>query len=131
VSVLVLHGQCSHLLPATDEHVTELRRIRASSEVRRYWRDVEASSGWPPDEPSVARFAVLVDVEVRGLARYIEEDDEDYRHASIGIFLHPVMHGAGLGRDAEAALAHYLVDLRGHHRLVIDPAADNTAAIRC
>lgn len=77
----------------------------------------------------MARFAVLVDVEVRGLAQYIEEDDEDYRHASIGIFLDPVMHGAGLGRDGEATLAHYLVDHRGHHRLVVDSAADNTAAM--
>jgi aminoglycoside 6'-N-acetyltransferase len=28
-------------------------------------------------------------------------------------------------------MARYLVDERGHHRLVIDPAADNVAAIRC
>ncbi len=131
VSALVLHGQRSQLVPVTDEHATELRRIRAAREVRRYWRDVDASSGWPLDEPSVARFAVLVDGEVRGLAQYTEEDDEDYRHASIDIFLDPVMHGEGLGRDAVATLARYLVDHRGHHRLVIDPAADNTAAIRC
>ncbi len=30
-----------------------------------------------------------------------------------------------------AALARYLVNDRGHHRLVIDPAADNEPAIRC
>jgi len=129
VSALVLHGQRLKLVPVTDEHVTELRRIRAAPEVRRYWRDVDASSGWPLDEPSVARFAVLVEGEVRGLAQCSEE--EDYRHASIDIFLDPVMHGAGLGRDAVATLARYLIDQRGHHRLVIDPAADNAAAIRC
>ena len=28
-------------------------------------------------------------------------------------------------------LARYLVDVRGHHRLVIDPAAGNVAAIAC
>ncbi len=27
-------------------------------------------------------------------------------------------------------LARYLIDERGHHRLTIDPAADNAAAIR-
>jgi aminoglycoside 6'-N-acetyltransferase len=28
-------------------------------------------------------------------------------------------------------MADHLIRERGHHRLVIDPAADNTAAIRC
>jgi aminoglycoside 6'-N-acetyltransferase len=27
-------------------------------------------------------------------------------------------------------LARYLIDERGHHRLTIDPAADNAAAVR-
>ena len=36
-----------------------------------------------------------------------------------------------IGRDAIAALARHLVDDRGHHRVTIDPAADNAAAIRC
>jgi aminoglycoside 6'-N-acetyltransferase len=127
----VLHGLRSQLVPITDEHASDLHRIRAAPEVRRCWRDVDGSSGWPLDEPSVARFAVLVDGEVRGLVQYAEEDDEDYRHASIDIFLDPAVHGMGVGRDAVATLARYLVDHRGHHRLVIDPAADNTAAIRC
>lgn len=41
-----------------------------------YWRDANASSDWPLDEPSVTRFAVLVDGKVRGLVQYAEEDDE-------------------------------------------------------
>jgi aminoglycoside 6'-N-acetyltransferase len=28
-------------------------------------------------------------------------------------------------------MARYLIEQRGHHRLTIDPAADNAAAIRC
>lgn len=130
-SALVLRGQRSRLVPVAAEHVAQLRRIRADPAVRRYWRDVDASSGWPLDEPSVTRFAVLVDGEVRGLVQYAEEDDEDYRHASLDIFLDPAVHGRGVGRDAVATLARYLVDERRHHRLVIDPAADNTAAIHC
>jgi hypothetical protein len=50
VSALVLHGQCSHLVPVTDVHVTELRKIRAAPEVRRYWRDVEASDSSSRDQ---------------------------------------------------------------------------------
>ena len=43
----------------------------------------------------------------------------------------PAVHGQGLGRDAVRTLCRHLVDARGHHRFVIDPAADNEAAIRC
>ena len=131
VSAPVLRGQRSRLVPVAAEHVAQLRRVRADPAVRWRWGEVDASSGWPLDEPSVTHFAVLVDGEVRGLVQYGEEDDEDYRHASIDIFLDPAVHGRGVGRDAVATLARYLIDHRGHHRLVIDPAADNTAAIRC
>lgn len=60
-----------------------------------------------------------------------EENQPDYRHASIDIFLDPALHGPGIGRDAVATLARHLVSDRGHHRIVIDPAADNEPAIRC
>ena len=39
-------------------------------------------------------------------------------------------HGQGLGSEAVRVLARYLIEERGHHRLTIDPAADNAAAIR-
>jgi len=63
--------------------------------------------------------------------QYGEENDPMYRHASLDIFLDPAVHGRGVGRDAVRVLARHLVHDRGHHRLVIDPAADNQAAIRC
>lgn len=65
------------------------------------------------------------------MIQYGEEEEPDYRHASIDIFLDPAVHGRGLGRDAVATLARYLVHHRRHHRLVIDPAADNERAIHC
>ena len=54
-----------------------------------------------------------------------------YRHASIDIFLDPAVHGRGIGKDAVGTLVRYLTVDLGHHRLVIDPAADNAAAIAC
>ncbi len=119
------------LVPVTAEHVPELRRILSTPEVRARWRDEGASPGWPFDDLSAARFAVLLEQAVRGMAQYSEEDDPDYRHASIDVFLDPVVHGRGVGRDAVATLARYLAYERSHHRLVIDPAADNEPAIRC
>jgi aminoglycoside 6'-N-acetyltransferase len=44
--------------------------------------------------------------------------------------VHPEFHGQGLGYDAMRAMARYLVGQRGHHRIVIDPAAHNALAIR-
>ena len=40
------------------------------------------------------------------------------------------MHGRGLGPEAIRAVALHLIEERGHHRLTIDPAADNVRAIR-
>ncbi len=119
------------LVPVDAEHVSELRRILATPEVRARWGDEAASEQWPFDDSSAVRFAVVDDGRVVGMVQYGEEDEPAYRHASVDIFLDPRVHGGGLGRDAVRTLAAHLVHDRGHHRLVIDPAADNEAAIRC
>jgi aminoglycoside 6'-N-acetyltransferase len=74
-------------------------------------------------------FVVTLDGEVVGAIQYHEEDDPMYRHAGIDVFLTPSRHGQGLGTDAIRTLARYLFERRGHHRLSIDPAADNERAI--
>ncbi len=119
------------LVPVVAEHVPELRRVLATPEVWSRWRDEAASPQWPFDDPSATRFAVLVEGVVYGMVQYGEEDEPDYRHASIDIFLDPAVHGRGVGRDTIATLARYLLHDRGHHRLVIDPAVDNEPAVRC
>lgn len=126
-----LHGERVVLEPVAVEHVPDLRRIAGTPEVRLRWGEVADFPRWPFDEASVVRFAVLLDGAVRGLVQYGEEEDPLYRHASIDVFLDPLVHRRGLGRDAVRTLARHLVHERGHHRLVIDPAADNEAAIRC
>jgi aminoglycoside 6'-N-acetyltransferase len=75
------------------------------------------------------RLAIEFDGEVVGAIQYAEEDDPDYRHASIDIFLATAVHGKGVGPDAVRTLARYLFDRRDHHRLTIDPAASNARAI--
>jgi aminoglycoside 6'-N-acetyltransferase len=119
------------LAPAEPGHVEELRRILHTPVVHQRWGDDDAAPDWPFDDPSTSRFAVLVDGSVRGLVQYAEETEPAYRHASIDIFLDPAVHGQGLGRDAVHTLARHLIQDRGHHRLTIDPAADNEPAIRC
>lgn len=64
-----------------------------------------------------------------GLIQSWEEDDPMYRHAGIDLAVHPDQHGRGIGTDALVALARHLFEVDGHHRITIDPAADNAAAI--
>jgi aminoglycoside 6'-N-acetyltransferase len=68
---------------------------------------------------------------VVGWIQWQAEDDPDYRHASIDIYVDPSVHGRGVGTDAVRTLARHLIADHGHHRLEIDPAVDNVAAIRC
>jgi aminoglycoside 6'-N-acetyltransferase len=68
---------------------------------------------------------------VVGLIQWSEETDPQYRHASIDIYVDPAVHGQGIGTDAVRTLARHLITDHGHHRLVIDPAADNAVAIAC
>jgi aminoglycoside 6'-N-acetyltransferase len=79
--------------------------------------------------------SVLLVVETAGQViggiQYHEENDPMYRHAGIDIYLSARGQGQGLGTEAVGLLARYLCEQRGHHRLTIDPAADNHRAIRC
>ena len=65
-----------------------------------------------------------------GSIQATEEDDPDYRHAGIDIFMSSRFQGRGFGTDAVRTVARWLLEERGHHRLTIDPAAANARAIR-
>jgi hypothetical protein len=66
------------------------------------------------------------DGDLVGLTQYYEENEPDYRHAAIDVFLANRAHGRELGTDAVRALTRCLVDERGHDRLTIGPADDNS-----
>ncbi len=74
-------------------------------------------------------WTIEVDGEFAGSIQASEETDPDYRSAGIDIFMHSRFQGRGAGTDALRTLARYLIEVRGHHRLTIDPAADNARAI--
>ena len=125
-----LHGRLVTLRPLTAADTDRLRKIRALPGVVRWWRALE--DDFPAaDEPDAVRFAVEHAGTVVGMIQYAEENEPDYRHAGIDVFLDPAVHGRGLGLDAILALAVHLVRDRGHHRLTIDPAAANEVAIAC
>jgi aminoglycoside 6'-N-acetyltransferase len=80
-------------------------------------------------DPDEEGFAIELDGGVVGYIQAVEENEPDFRHVGIDLFLATDVHGRGLGPDAIRALAVHLIDVRGHHRITIDPAADNVRAI--
>jgi aminoglycoside 6'-N-acetyltransferase len=116
------------LRPLAAPDAPELRRIHNTAEVVRWW-DVPGES-FPWDEPGSTRLTIEVDGVIAGLAQYWEEPEPRYRHAGIDLFIDPAMHGQGIGTEVVIRLARLLLEERGHHRITIDPATANLAAIR-
>ena len=127
-----LRGERVTLRPLEAADVPRLVEIAAEPEVARWWREVTEEDLVAKIGPQadVLAFAVEHDGEVIGLAEASEEDEPDYRHAGIDLFLGTAWHGRGLGTDTVRTLARHLVRDRGHHRLTIDPAAANERAVR-
>jgi aminoglycoside 6'-N-acetyltransferase len=117
------------LRPLQAADAAELRRIHATPEVTRWWG--ETPDGFPAtDEPGATRQTILLDGVIVGLIEFHEELAPRYRHAAIDLFLDPLVHGRGLGTEALRRVVRQLIADRGHHRITIDPAAANAAAIR-
>ena len=107
-----------------------LRALLGTPEVGAWWGPVP--DGFPmQDDPDATRWSILLDGRIAGLIQFGEEPEPDYRHAWIDIFVDPRLHSRGIGSDALRTLSRHLFAERGHHRITLDPAADNAAAIRC
>jgi aminoglycoside 6'-N-acetyltransferase len=132
--VTTLKGAQVTLRPPTAADVPELARIRTTEQVHRWWRggdDMTKAVTEDLAQPDVETFVIEHESKIVGAIQWQAETEPDYLHASIDIYIDPAVHGRGIGSDAVRTLARYLIVDRGHHRLVIDPAADNAAAIRC
>jgi aminoglycoside 6'-N-acetyltransferase len=118
------------LRPLQPADAPELRRLHATPGVARWWDQPE--DNFPlGDEPEQTRLTIVVDGKIAGMVQYWEETTPRYRHATIDLFLDPALHGRGIGAEALRLLSAHLMSERGHHRLTIDPATGNAAAIRC
>ncbi|WP_284749369.1 GNAT family N-acetyltransferase [Amycolatopsis sp. RTGN1] len=131
----LITGSRVRLRPAAAADAARFEEILSHPDVARWWADAE--------EPVAAQVSYLLDPDdgtttyaiehegvVVGIELAFEEADPQYRHAGIDIAVHPDWQGRGLGSDAIRTLAEHLFSVRGHHRVVIDPAADNKSAIQ-
>lgn len=126
--MLMLHGENVVLRPATLDDLDRFEEILSEPGLENWlWDD----PGGDIEEDADKHFAIMVDDEVIGMIQWWENDDPEYRHAGVDLFLATAAHGRGHGTDAVRTMCRWLVSDRGHHRLTIDPMADNKAAIRC
>jgi aminoglycoside 6'-N-acetyltransferase len=117
------------LRPLAPGDEDELLRIHRAPEVKRWWDEPEEVFPWEGD-PQTTRLVIEAEGAVAGMIQFCEEPDPKYRHAAIDMFLDPELHGRGLGTEALMRVVRHLIEERGHHRIVTDPAADNVVAIR-
>jgi aminoglycoside 6'-N-acetyltransferase len=112
--------------------VEAIAAIQAEESVARWWGppDVADLRAKAEGRGDAVAFVIEAAGERVGLIEFWEENEPDFRHAGMDIFLGAKSQGRGLGPDALRTLARHLIEERGHHRLTIDPAAENTLAIR-
>lgn len=130
---MILRGQRLMVRSMREPDVARLAEIAAEPEIWQRWgelsdADLRAKLAGADD---VTAMVMELDGDVVGLIQYHEETDPDYRHAGVDMFLAESARGQGYGREALLLVAGHLFEQRGHHRLTIDPAADNEPAIRC
>ncbi|HEV7605398.1 MAG TPA: GNAT family protein [Candidatus Limnocylindrales bacterium] len=127
-----LRGHAVVLRPTTPEDAPALAAILAEPEVARWWGQFDLErvrTDLIVGDPAEENLVIEHDGEIVGYIQAVEENEPDFRSAGIDLFLRTDAQGRGLGPDAIRTLAAYLIDERGHHRLTIDPAADNSRAI--
>jgi aminoglycoside 6'-N-acetyltransferase len=130
---VILRGPRLVVRSLQEPDVARLAEIAAEPEIWQRWGEVSEADlrAKLAGTDDVTALAVELDGEVAGLIQYHEETDPDYRHAGVDMFLAERARGQGYGREALLVVAEHLFEQRGHHRLTIDPAADNEPAIRC
>lgn len=129
----MLQGSLVVLRPGRGADLDALVEVFASPEVLPWWHgydrariEAEVLHG---EEPGETVYVIEVDGQVAGIIQSYEEQEPDYRSASIDIACAPRWHGTGVAVDALRTLAAHLLEDCGHHRLTIDPAAANGRAI--
>jgi aminoglycoside 6'-N-acetyltransferase len=127
-----LRGRDITLRPTTLADAPALAAILAEPEVARWWGTFDLErvvADLVEVDEEEDPFVIEHDGEIIGYIQAVEENEPDFRSAGIDLFLRTASQGQGLGPDAIRTLAIELIDGRGHHRLTIDPVADNVRAI--
>jgi len=121
------------LRPPRDLDAEALTAILQQPEVARWWTGYDVAQVQAELIRRRDDVTVLIIEErerVIGAIQWYEVADPDYRRAGIDLFLDAREHGRGYGPEAIHAVVDHLIDVRAHHRIVIDPAKENDRARR-
>lgn len=126
-----LAGERVCLVPLAREDAPIIAaRMAADPEANAWWGpNADKITGWLTED-GVHPYVIEHEGEAAGMIEFSEEDDPDYRYASIDIALLAGFVGRGIGPQAIRLLLRHLFTTRGHHRATIDPSVDNPRAIR-
>ncbi len=131
----VLRGETARLRPIRPEELrTVAARMAADPTVSRWWSaDTEKLRHWLQEPESVV-FVIEDRGAPGGTCGIVQvsshSDDPDYEYAGLDIALFDEGRGRGLGPDALRTAASWLFHAHGFHRITIDPAFENAAALR-
>jgi len=132
----ILESSGLRLRPVTEGDVARLTSILAEPAVAAWWPEYDEArvradllhddeeTSWVIEAPREGDWRVV------GYIQSWEDRQPEFMHANIDLFVTSDEQGRGIGPRAIHAVARWLIDARGHHRLTIDPAADNEHAIR-
>jgi aminoglycoside 6'-N-acetyltransferase len=108
--------------------VEPIRAIRNEPEIVKWWGKGDRWPGSVTDGEEL--LAIDVDGELAGYIEIFEEDeDPDWRFASLDIFVCSALIGKGFGTEALCLVIDFLAAERKHHRITIDPSVDNEIAV--
>jgi aminoglycoside 6'-N-acetyltransferase len=127
----ILHGQRVTLRPLRETDLPRLLAIVKEPGVREWWIDYDAESLLEDTfgDADVTPFAIELDGELIGVILATEELDPQYKQAMIDLAVDAPHIGQGFGTDALRTMIRYLMEQRGHHHILIDPAVANERAI--
>ncbi|MFZ5893815.1 MAG: GNAT family N-acetyltransferase [Myxococcota bacterium] len=131
-----LRGSRVLLRPVAESDLSRLFAILSEPSVARHWSEPDPEFdrvvllGAEADGAErITTFVIELNGEVVGWIAGWEKLDRDYRHAGVDLFLSSAQQGLGLGPEAIRLVCRFLFQEQGHHRITIDPAADNRRAI--
>ncbi len=126
-----LDGAVVHLRPATTADAATVTHILSDEGVVAWWQttDPDKDAVELVDDSEVGLWLIEAAGAVVGIVMASEETEPQYRHGSIDIAIAEAGRGRGFGPDAVRTVARWLIDVRGHHRLTIDPSIANERAI--
>jgi aminoglycoside 6'-N-acetyltransferase len=127
----ILTGERVTLRPLRRADTPALRALLADPTVSPWWGIYDDARVERDFFDPAWAYTYLIETEgaVVGLIQFHEVPDPDYKQAGIDITIAGEHQGRGLGTEALRVLIRYLIETRGHHRVTIDPAADNLRAI--